>query len=466
MSKWVNAVSTLVIRQSCSFDDVGMSIISARCSDVMDAGIKAPNALTITSSNAEARRVFAPLPRSLEELLPEAWVVLEGLLPGETKTCVVTRAGSPGTLRVLPPRSQLESEADMAVNEGNADTFVAAWRVKRRNSQKLVVTLALCPLSDQVHAVLLSSVGHLLPTDALLDMAGGAAPSERAKCTFATIMFVDVCNFTTMAGDVGSNEVFAFLARLFARMDACARKQPHTLAYETDGDCWVGVAGVSVRDVSSDTFKLRTSSDLATRCAHATAVFALARDIVEHTRDEKMPDGQPVLFRIGIHSGVVCAGMVGLHIKIAGDAMNTAQRVQSVCPVNAIAMSKETMALLPEDLLATGRAMSAVAKGKGHMDIIVFDTGVDPPLCGVHGRSHRIGSVVKSRSESVIRTDGVFKETQNPNMPVVRSVDPADPAYPGRARSTRAMGWGATGQALTGQAMSTRAMGWSATRNR
>ncbi len=61
-------------------------------------------------------------------------------------------------------------------------------------------------------------------------------------------------------------------------------------------------------------------------------------------------NGQPVVIRIGIHSGDCTSGLVGTKLpkfSIFGDTMNTASRMESTCQPGLIQVSEATRVMLP-----------------------------------------------------------------------------------------------------------------------
>jgi class 3 adenylate cyclase len=137
----------------------------------------------------------------------------------------------------------------------------------------------------------------------------------------ASIMFIDMADFTSFAADKDPKELVSMLNDIFTQFDQIAEK--HGLEkIKTIGDCYMAVAGLP-----------------QPRADHAIAAADMALEVKERIKDYKTNDGAPVRFRIGLDCGPVVAGVIGSKkfiYDLWGDAVNTASRMESTGVVGEI----------------------------------------------------------------------------------------------------------------------------------
>lgn len=104
---------------------------------------------------------------------------------------------------------------------------------------------------------------------------------------------------------------------------------------------------------------------------HAEKVCDMALDMVEAITDLKDPStGDHLRIRVGVHSGAVVAGIVGLKMPrycLFGDSVNTASRMESTSAAMQIHISESTKDLLGPEYKVSLRGEIEV-KGKGAMN--------------------------------------------------------------------------------------------------
>ncbi|XP_025415805.1 soluble guanylate cyclase 89Db-like [Sipha flava] len=145
---------------------------------------------------------------------------------------------------------------------------------------------------------------------------------------------------------------------------------------------------------------------------HAKNVTDLGLGYAEEIRNLKFPCDIQIQVKIGIHSGPVVAGVVGIkvpHYGLFGDTVNTASRMQTTSEPGKIHISVKTKNLLPDNLYTlTSRGLVTV-KGKGEMETFWVNRKNDDPNAVTEPKTNDCTTVCKystnqkSESENVDR---------------------------------------------------------------
>jgi class 3 adenylate cyclase len=188
------------------------------------------------------------------------------------------------------------------------------------------------------------------PVAAELRTTGRSTPRRHEE---VSILFADLVDFTVTVGTIPPRKLVDELNAIFGAFDDIVSR--HGLEkIKTIGDAYFAVAGLP--DPMPD------HSAVCVRCALEMNAVMAARN--RHSA-LKWP------MRIGIHSGVVVAGVVGKRkftYDIWGDAVNIAARIQNAAEPGRINLSAYAYDLVQRDFECQYRGKIEI-KGKGRIDM-------------------------------------------------------------------------------------------------
>ncbi|WP_239112679.1 adenylate/guanylate cyclase domain-containing protein [Halomicronema sp. CCY15110] len=167
----------------------------------------------------------------------------------------------------------------------------------------------------------------------------------------ATVLFADIVNFTPLAAQYSPLELVNLLNQIFSTFDRLAEDY-RLEKVKTIGDAYMAVGGVPVADAD-----------------HAGAVAEMALAMQTAIRQFKPVAGMPLQLRIGINTGTVVAGVIGIKkfsYDLWGDTVNVASRMESQGKPGKIQVTEATYERLRERFQFTP-AQEIEIKGKGPM---------------------------------------------------------------------------------------------------
>lgn len=191
---------------------------------------------------------------------------------------------------------------------------------------------------------------NILP-DAIVVQLKESSDAIADRFDEVTILFADIVDFTALSASIPPKELVIFLNKIFSEFDVLAQK--HGLEkIKTIGDAYMLAGGLPTR-----------------RPDHAEAVAAMALDMLETIKRFNIDGHKELELRIGINTGVVVAGVIGLRkfiYDLWGDAVNIASRMESHGIPGQIQVSEATYQRLMYKYILDERGLIQV-KGKGEM---------------------------------------------------------------------------------------------------
>ncbi|MEO8588169.1 MAG: adenylate/guanylate cyclase domain-containing protein [Flavobacteriales bacterium] len=199
---------------------------------------------------------------------------------------------------------------------------------------------------------------NILPAEVAEELkAKGSA--EAVHIDLVTVLFTDFKGFTAMSEVVTPAQLVRDLNECFSAFDHITEKYGIE-KIKTIGDAYMAAGGLPTPNTT-----------------HATDVIKAAlemRDFIAEGKARKIAAGLPYFeIRIGVHTGPVVAGIVGVKkfsYDIWGDTVNTASRMESSGEVGQVNISEATHALVKDTTGFTFTPRGKVqAKGKGEMEM-------------------------------------------------------------------------------------------------
>jgi class 3 adenylate cyclase len=260
--------------------------------------------------------------------------VLRGNILEGIKTELITKSGR---------KISIEGSLNCKWVDGKA---VAVRGIFRDITDRLQSELALKHQQEKTERLLL----NILPQTIAERLKRDAATIAEHYAD-VSVLFADLVGFTRIAAELSPIDLVRLLNQIFSAFDRLTEERGLE-KIKTVGDAYMVVGGLPHR-----------------RPDHAEAIAQMALDMQAELEQFNLENEQNFNIRIGIHTGPVVAGVIGLKkfiYDLWGDTVNTASRMESHGLPGRIQVTQDTYERLKDDFILEKRGAIEI-KGKGEM---------------------------------------------------------------------------------------------------
>ncbi|KAM3875025.1 guanylate cyclase soluble subunit alpha-2 [Diretmus argenteus] len=274
---------------------------------------------------------------------------LKGQMIHVPESCSLMFLGSPRVDKLEELMGRGLHLSDIPIHDATRDVILVGEQAKaqdglKKRMDKLKATL------ERTHQALeeekrrtVDLLYSIFPGDVAQKLWQGQ-PVPARKFDDVTMLFSDIVGFTAVCAQCTPMQVISMLNELYTRFDyQCGILDVYKI--ETIGDAYC-VAGGLHKKIDS----------------HAKPIAHMALKMMELSEEVLTPDGKPIKLRIGIHTGSVLAGVVGVKMPrycLFGNNVTLASKFESGSHPRCINVSPTTFQLLKDD-----RAFSFVPRSR------------------------------------------------------------------------------------------------------
>ena len=201
---------------------------------------------------------------------------------------------------------------------------------------------------------------NILPPEIAAELKSHGV-SRAQKFENVTVMFTDIVNFSSLCEILPAEDLVAELNDFYSEFDRIVEKYGIE-KIKTIGDSYMCAGGLNKTKAFDP-------------CNMVLAAFEIREFIQRHQEFSKNEGRIPIDMRIGMHTGTVIAGIVGLRkfaYDIWGDAVNIASRMETAGEPGKINVSERTKVLIEEKFRCIPRGKLEV-KNKGLIEMFFVE---------------------------------------------------------------------------------------------
>jgi class 3 adenylate cyclase/uncharacterized protein HemY len=199
---------------------------------------------------------------------------------------------------------------------------------------------------------------NILPAEIAQELKEKGKADAR-KFENVSILFTDFKEFTKIAEQLSAEELVGEINSCFESFDNICKKYGIE-KIKTIGDSYMAAGGLPI--LSEDSVKNTVLAGLEMMAC-----------MINKKQEKKAPKGTVFEMRVGIHTGDVIAGIVGVtkfQYDIWGDTVNTASRVENAGEAGKVNISQSTYKLIKNDPQFKFHYRGKIStKGKGEMEM-------------------------------------------------------------------------------------------------